>query len=56
MCNSDKNKSMHSQIKPTLPIRLMRLTTFESRAWSTRKDRASTLSLLSEYTLQTESI
>ena len=33
---------MHSQIKPTLPICLMQLTTFESRASSTRKDRAST--------------
>ena len=32
----------------------MQLTTFESRASSTRKDRASTLCLLSEYTLQTK--
>ena len=33
---------MHSQIKLTLQIRLMQLTTFESRASSTRKDQAST--------------
>ena len=44
------------KIKLTLPIRLMQLTTFESRASSTQKDRASTLCLLSEYTLQTKSI